>query len=77
MTEEYIIRKIGELMPSGNRVPQGVLYSHLKRAVQRDLAEVLGVLLKSKRLRYNKTLNDILININNNNNEQEDNIQEP
>lgn len=77
MTEEYIIRKIGELMPAGNRVPQGVLYSQLKRAVQRDLAEVLGVLLKSKLLRYNKTLNDILININNNNNEQEDNIQEP
>ena len=77
MTEEYIIGKIGELMPASNRVPQGVLYSQLKRAVQRDLAEVLGVLLKSKRLRYNKTLNDILININNNNNEQEDNIQEP
>ena len=66
MDEQYIIAKIRELMPDEHHVPHGVLYSQLKTAVQKDLSEKLNQLLKSKRLTYNKTLNDLLININEN-----------
>lgn len=66
MEEEYIIAKIRELMPDEHHIPHGVLYSQLKTAVQKDLSEKLNQLLKSKRLTYNKTLNDLLININEN-----------
>ena len=64
MDEQYIIAKIRELMPDEHHIPHGVLYSQLKTAVQKDLSEKLNQLLKSKRLTYNKTLNDLLININ-------------
>lgn len=53
-------------MPDEHHIPHGVLYSQLKTAVQKDLSEKLNQLLKSKRLTYNKTLNDLLININEN-----------
>lgn len=57
----YIVKKIKDLMPDENHVPQGVLYSRLKNAVQKDLSESLNSLLEEKRLSYSRTLNDILI----------------
>mgnify|MGYP006962935904 FL=1 len=66
MDEQYIIGKIQGLLPDEHHIPHGVLYSQLKTAVQKDLSEKLNQLLKSKRLTYNKTLNDLLININEN-----------
>ncbi len=66
MNEEYIARKIKELMPDKNRIPQGVLYSKLKSAVQKDLSEALSILLKEGKLKYSRTINDILITMSNN-----------
>ena len=66
MDEQYIIEKIQAMLPDEHHIPHGVLYSQLKTAVQKDLSEKLNQLLKSKRLTYNKTLNDLLININEN-----------
>lgn len=66
MDEEYVIRKIEELIPSEHHVPRGVLYTKLKTSIQKDLSETLNALLKSKRLTYSKTLNDIMINVNGN-----------
>lgn len=66
MDQQYIIAKIQELLPEEHHVPKGVLYSQLKTAVQKDLSETLNKLLKQKELRYSKTLNDLLININEN-----------
>lgn len=66
MNEEYIARKITELMPDKNRIPQGVLYSKLKSAVQKDLSEALGILLREGKLKYSRTINDILITMSNN-----------
>ena len=63
MEEEYIIAKLKELMPNEHCIPQGVLYSRLKTAVQQDLSKILSKLFKAERIRYSKTLNDILINI--------------
>lgn len=59
--KEYIAEKVKGLMPDGNHVPQGILYSRLKNAVQKDLSESLNSLLEEKRLSYSRTLNDILI----------------
>ena len=58
---KYIVKKIKELMPDENHVPQGVLYSKLKNAVQKDLSESLNSLLEEGRLSYNRTVNDLLI----------------
>ena len=58
---DYIVKKIKELMPGENHIPQGVLYAKLKNAVQRDLSESLNTLLEEKRLSYSRTINDILI----------------
>lgn len=66
MDEQYIIKKIQDMMPDEHHIPKGVLYSQLKTAVQKDLSETLNKLLKQKELRYSKTLNDLLININEN-----------
>lgn len=61
MDEKYIDRKIKELMPNENHIPQGVLYSALKNAVQKDLSESLNLLFKEGKLSCSKTLNDVLI----------------
>ncbi len=53
-------------MPDKNRIPQGVLYSKLKSAVQKDLSEALSILLKEGKLKYSRTINDILITMSNN-----------
>lgn len=66
MDEQYIINKIKDMMPDEHHIPKGVLYSQLKTAVQKDLSETLNKLLKQKELTYSKTLNDLLININEN-----------
>lgn len=66
MDEQYIINKVKELLPDEHHVPRGVLYSKLKTAVQKDLSDMLNQLLTENRLTYNKTLNDLLININEN-----------
>ena len=63
MEEEYVISKIKELMPDERHIPQGVLYARLKTAVQKDLSQILSNLFKIGEIKYDKTLNDILINI--------------
>lgn len=63
MEEEYVISKIKELMPDEHHIPQGVLYARLKTAVQKDLSQILSNLFKIGKIKYDKTLNDILINI--------------
>lgn len=63
MDKQYIIEKIQWLISGEHCVPQGVLYSKLKTAVQRDLSNILGEMFKLGEISYNKTLNDILINI--------------
>lgn len=63
MEEEYVISKIKELMPDEHHIPQGVLYASLKMAVQKDLSQILSNLFKIGKIKYDKTLNDILINI--------------
>lgn len=64
MDEQYIIAKIKELLPEEHQVPRGVLYSQLKIAVQKDLSKALNSLLVQEEIKFQKTLNDILININ-------------
>ena len=66
MDEKYIFAKIKELLPDEHQVPRGVLYSKLKTEIQKDLSKALNNMLKSKSISFNKTLNDILININEN-----------
>lgn len=65
MNEDYIISKIQELMPDLHHIPQGVLYSKLKTEIQKDVSSILSSLFKSGKITYNKTLNDILINVTN------------
>ncbi len=65
MNEDYIIGKIKELMPDEHYKPQGVLYTQLKIVIQKDLSEKLSELFRAKKISYNKTLNDILINVTN------------
>lgn len=66
MDEQYIIGKIGEMMPDGHHKPSGVLYTRLKLAIQQDVSSILSRLFKAGKIKYNRTLNDILININDN-----------
>lgn len=63
MEEEYVISKIKELMPDEHHIPQGVLYARLKTEVQKGLSQILSNLFKIGKIRYEKTLNDILIHI--------------
>lgn len=65
MNEEYIINKIKSLYPDEKHIPQGVLYARLKTAIQEDVSNALSRLYKSGEIKYHKTLNDILITINN------------
>lgn len=66
MDEQYIIGKIGEMMPDEHHRPSGVLYKRLKLAIQQDVSSILSRLFKAGKIKYNRTLNDILININDN-----------
>lgn len=66
MDEQYIIGKIGEMMPDEHHKPSGVLYTRLKLAIQQDVSSILSRLFKAGKIKYNRTLNDILININDN-----------
>lgn len=63
MEEEYVISKIKELMPDEHHIPQGVLYSKLKTEVRKDLSKALNSLLTQEEITFQKTLNDLLINI--------------
>lgn len=63
LDEQYIIAKIQELLPDEHHVPRGVLYSKLKIEIQKDVSSILSNLFQNGRITYNKTLNDILINI--------------
>lgn len=65
MNEQYIIQKIKELLPDEHHIPQGVLYSKLKTEIQKEVSSILSNLFKSGKITYNKTLNDILINVTN------------
>lgn len=53
-------------MPDEHRKPSGVLYTRLKLAIQQDVSSVLSRLFKAGKIKYNRTLNDILINIKDN-----------
>lgn len=64
MTDQYILDKIKELMPDEHHVPRGVLYSKLKTSVQADLSALMRKLCKEKKILANRTLNDIILNIN-------------
>lgn len=66
MDEQYIIGKIGEMVPDEHHKPSGVLYTRLKLAIQQDVSSILSSLFKAGKIKYNRTLNDILININDN-----------
>lgn len=66
MDEQYIVGKIREMMPDEHHKPSGVLYTRLKLAIQQDVSSVLSRLFKAGKIKYNRTLNDILININDN-----------
>lgn len=66
MDEQYIIGKIEEMMPDEQNNPRGVLYTRLKLAILQDVSSILSRLFKEGKIKYNRTLNDILININDN-----------
>ncbi len=66
MNKQYIIDKIKELLPDEHSIPHGVLYSQLKTAIQKDVSHILNTLLKDKQITYSRTLNNLLININEN-----------
>lgn len=66
MDEQYIIGKIEEMMPDAHHKPCGVLYTRLKLAILQDVSSILSRLFKEGKIKYNRTLNDILININDN-----------
>lgn len=53
-------------MPDEQHKPCGVLYTKLKLAIQQDVSSILSRLFKAGKIKYNRTLNDILININDN-----------
>lgn len=53
-------------MPDEHNKPFGVLYTRLKLAIQQDVSSILSRLYKVGKIKYNRTLNDILININDN-----------
>lgn len=64
MTEDYVLEKIKELMPEKNKIPHGILYAKLKVSVQEDLSKALSNLFNIGKIKYSKTLNDILISPN-------------
>lgn len=64
MDEEYVLAKIKQLLPEPNVVPKGVVYANLKTEIQKDLSEALKSLFQQKKVAYQRTLNDILITIN-------------
>ena len=66
MDEQYIIGKIEEMMPDEHHKPCGVLYTRFKLAILQDVSSILSILFKEGKIKYNRTLNDILININDN-----------
>ena len=53
-------------MPDEHHNPCGVLYTRLKLAILQDVSSILSRLFKEGKIKYNRTLNDILININDN-----------
>lgn len=53
-------------MPDEHHKPCGVLYTMLKLAILQDVSSILSRLFKEGKIKYNRTLNDILININDN-----------
>ena len=53
-------------MPEEHHKPCGVLYTRLKLAILQDVSSILSRLFKEGKIKYNRTLNDILININGN-----------
>ena len=53
-------------MPYEHHKPCGVLYTRLKLAILQDVSSILSRLFKEGKIKYNRTLNDILININDN-----------
>ena len=53
-------------MPDEHHKPCGVLYTMLKLAILQDVSSILSRLFKEGKITYNRTLNDILININDN-----------
>lgn len=53
-------------MPDEHHKPSRVLYTRLKLAIQQDVSSILSRLFKAGKIKYNRTLNDILININDN-----------
>lgn len=63
MDEEYVLAKIKQLLPESNVVPKGVVYAKLKTEIQRDLSGTLKSLFQQKKVAYQRTLNDILITI--------------
>lgn len=60
MEEEYVLRKIQELMPEG-KMPMGVSYVDLKNAIQGDLRKIMNSLLQEGKINYFKTLNGVTI----------------
>lgn len=61
-------------MPDAHHKPSGVLYTRLKLAILQDVSSILSRLFNEGKIKYNRTLNDILININDN--EQKENQTE-
>ena len=54
------------MIPEEHHKPCGVLYTSLKLAILQDVSSILSRLFKEGKIKYNRTLNDILININDN-----------
>lgn len=61
MNEEYVLKKITELLPDDTRRPMGVGYVELKNAVQADLKRVMNELLNAGKINYFKTLNGVTV----------------
>lgn len=63
MNEEYVLQKIRDIYPDEKHIPKGVLYAKLKTAIQKDVSKTLSTLYQNGKIKYSKTLNDILITI--------------
>lgn len=61
MDEEYVLKKISELMPDDKKRPMGVGYVDLKNAVQEDLKRIMNELLSKRKINYFKTLNGVTV----------------
>lgn len=61
MDDEYVLKKIKELMPDDTKRPMGVGYVDLKNAVQADLKRIMNELLKAGKINYFKTLNGVTV----------------